>query len=178
MNSMFSEGNSLSLHTAVRLGHVEHVRKILDKECLDTENLCDVLHYAVSYGQVEVARLLIVEYKCPVDCRNKTNQTPLHIACKKGHLSVVKMLVSEHKADLYKRDKDNDTPLHEAAWCGQTDIVLCLINEFSCNPSIKGVDGTTILHYASCQGHIKLACLLYTSPSPRDATLSRMPSSA
>ena len=24
----------------------------------------------------------------------------------------------------------------------------------------------------------KLACLLYTSPSPRDATLSRMPSSA
>ena len=27
-------------------------------------------------------------------------------------------------------------------------------------------------------GHATLACLLYTSPSPRDATLSRMPSSA
>ena len=26
--------------------------------------------------------------------------------------------------------------------------------------------------------HLKYACLLYTSPSPRDATLSRMPSSA
>ena len=26
--------------------------------------------------------------------------------------------------------------------------------------------------------HMKLFCLLYTSPSPRDATLSRMPSSA
>ena len=26
--------------------------------------------------------------------------------------------------------------------------------------------------------HIKSTCLLYTSPSPRDATLSRMPSSA
>ena len=25
---------------------------------------------------------------------------------------------------------------------------------------------------------IKISCLLYTSPSPRDATLSRMPSSA
>ena len=25
---------------------------------------------------------------------------------------------------------------------------------------------------------LKIACLLYTSPSPRDATLSRMPSSA
>ena len=27
-------------------------------------------------------------------------------------------------------------------------------------------------------GNIILSCLLYTSPSPRDATLSRMPSSA
>ena len=27
-------------------------------------------------------------------------------------------------------------------------------------------------------GDIDMACLLYTSPSPRDATLSRMPSSA
>ena len=28
------------------------------------------------------------------------------------------------------------------------------------------------------EGWLYLACLLYTSPSPRDATLSRMPSSA
>ena len=27
-------------------------------------------------------------------------------------------------------------------------------------------------------GHVARTCLLYTSPSPRDATLSRMPSSA
>ena len=32
---------------------------------------------------------------------------------------------------------------------------------------------------AFCRSNIlKYACLLYTSPSPRDATLSRMPSSA
>ena len=35
----------------------------------------------------------------------------------------------------------------------------------SCNPAIGGIGKT---HF----------CLLYTSPSPRDATLSRMPSSA
>ena len=28
------------------------------------------------------------------------------------------------------------------------------------------------------QGKLQFDCLLYTSPSPRDATLSRMPSSA
>ena len=35
---------------------------------------------------------------------------------------------------------------------------------------------TTSLHLRSAKGN--LPCLLYTSPSPRDATLSRMPSSA
>ena len=32
--------------------------------------------------------------------------------------------------------------------------------------------------YKITQGNVPNACLLYTSPSPRDATLSRMPSSA
>ena len=31
---------------------------------------------------------------------------------------------------------------------------------------------------AAANGHLHILCLLYTSPSPRDATLSRMPSSA
>ena len=31
--------------------------------------------------------------------------------------------------------------------------------------------------YNSATGTLKSVCLLYTSPSPRDATLSRMPSS-
>ena len=34
------------------------------------------------------------------------------------------------------------------------------------------------MHYASAATTNTLICLLYTSPSPRDATLSRMPSSA
>ena len=32
--------------------------------------------------------------------------------------------------------------------------------------------------YASVKDQLVYTCLLYTSPSPRDATLSRMPSSA
>ena len=33
-------------------------------------------------------------------------------------------------------------------------------------------------YYANLELGVYLHCLLYTSPSPRDATLSRMPSSA
>ena len=36
----------------------------------------------------------------------------------------------------------------------------------------------TILGYASLDGSSSTTCLLYTSPSPRDRTRSRMPSSA
>ena len=38
--------------------------------------------------------------------------------------------------------------------------------------------GLTIYAYVIMSNHMHMICLLYTSPSPRDATLSRMPSSA
>ena len=43
------------------------------------------------------------------------------------------------------------------------------------NPDIANVD---IIDNESEQVSLSISCLLYTSPSPRDATLSRMPSSA
>ena len=39
-------------------------------------------------------------------------------------------------------------------------------------------DGDTYFHALLTVCNVGKACLLYTSPSPRDATLSRMPSSA
>jgi len=42
------------------------------------------------------------------------------------------------------------------------------------------LDGQPVTRYRadSVRGLLAYLCLLYTSPSPRDATLSRMPSSA
>ena len=42
----------------------------------------------------------------------------------------------------------------------------------------KGPDGVQVQGYERLTPALPKACLLYTSPSPRDATLSRMPSSA
>ena len=41
-----------------------------------------------------------------------------------------------------------------------------------------GVNGRRLIRYGCCTYPYIYTCLLYTSPSPRDATLSRMPSSA
>ena len=40
------------------------------------------------------------------------------------------------------------------------------------------LDAYILCHIGTKQCHGHMICLLYTSPSPRDATLSRMPSSA
>ena len=55
------------------------------------------------------------------------------------------------------------------AGCGKTTVAKALCNEL-------GVDVYVI--NGSDEGRFLDTCLLYTSPSPRDATLSRMPSSA
>ena len=56
---------------------------------------------------------------------------------------------------------------------------LLLINEFSALPEQDGAQTCTRCGESSpASFDICWFCLLYTSPSPRDATLSRMPSSA
>ena len=69
----------------------------------------------------------------------------------------------------------------KAAWLGaQPKIALELVSQLDQNPLPGLVVATLPIDW---NGKVKSAtqaqtCLLYTSPSPRDATLSRMPSSA
>ena len=65
-------------------------------------------------------------------------------------------------------DHNGATPLFMAAQMGHDVIVRALLGA-TADKDLAMNDGTTPLF---------IACLLYTSPSPRDATLSRMPSSA
>ena len=68
---------------------------------------------------------------------------------------------------------------------GNIDIhpyLLPLLQEYNRNP--QQYDNTRLLHQSVQSSFQRIlttqddVCLLYTSPSPRDATLSRMPSSA
>ena len=56
----------------------------------------------------------------------------------------------------------------------QTDFINNMTHEFKTPISSIKIAS----EYLLSDPHVKDSCLLYTSPSPRDATLSRMPSSA
>ena len=64
------------------------------------------------------------------------------------------------------------------------EIATANLNDTLCTFAVLGSamvvrsEVATDTKYDSADAGLFLACLLYTSPSPRDATLSRMPSSA
>ena len=61
---------------------------------------------------------------------------------------------------------------------GSVDVETRDIDGNRCGLATLANDGKTLIPYGgTALGYIS-SCLLYTSPSPRDATLSRMPSSA
>ena len=65
--------------------------------------------------------------------------------------------------------------LSHAAWCG--DVFVRSIDPSWKNPYRENFDRRRRAREAEAEAEAR-DCLLYTSPSPRDATLSRMPSSA
>ena len=61
------------------------------------------------------------------------------------------------------------------------DVVVYLFNSSTGNFDLNSsyaISGSTITFNTAPPAGTGNVCLLYTSPSPRDATLSRMPSSA
>ena len=95
-----------------------------------------------------------------------------------------------HLAALLSATGEKNPELCRKVNIGGTESVLeaakmCSLRVFS--PSSIAVFGPdapkhapqiTDLNPTTVYGETKVVCLLYTSPSPRDATLSRMPSSA
>jgi ankyrin repeat protein len=157
------------LHHACHQGHIKLTFSILDNVSFYKLDLLSVdndgnttLHHTALGGRSSLARVLITKYGCPVDCRNKYNQTPLHLACGNGHLNVVKTL-ENYKANLHTCDDKNDTPLHTAAYFEQIHIIIHLLNH-GCNINAQGNKGRTILHHACYNGHAELVKRLLNRP--------------
>ena len=131
------------------------------------------------------------------DVTKKTDSpsVPIHQAAYKGDVETIKQHLNSGTS-VNKSNQYGATPLHYAARAGK-DKVVALLVKYKANVNLKDSKEITPLHSASSGGHAKAVsvliengadwnitcgerkdCLLYTSPSPRDRTRSRMPSSA
>ena len=125
----------------------------------DQENI--VIHIAALHGHKQVIVLLVEKYKCPIDSRNASGQTPLHLLCSQsptenGH-ALIRMCVSEFKADVTIKDNNGDQPIHAAVQAGYTSTVVNLIIDHCVSPNSRGFKERSLLHHALAMGHTSTA---------------------
>ena len=112
---------------------------------------------------------LLIDHGASINARRYGGQTVLHMAAADSDNPEVVRVLLDNGASVHAQDDDGYTPLHEAAeWSDSPSIIQALVNG-GADIEATAPGGWTALH---------IACLLYTSPSPRDGLLSRMPSSA
>ena len=97
--------------------------------------------------------------------RDELGFTAVNIAAMNNYSDCVRILIS-YGADVNSKSRNGFTALNWFVDIGHVEMVELLIS--------NGAD----INNTSALGDTPLTCLLYTSPSPRDRTRSRMPSSA
>ena len=96
----------------------------------------------------------------------------IHALAINGNLKGIKQALGNKRLLSSLDDEKGWSPLHYAANKSKAKIVQVILDA-GINPNIKSKPPE-----GQKQNDWNLACLLYTSPSPRDGLLSRMPSSA
>ena len=111
---------------------VRVIKDLLKKRDVDVnaKNIFDdswtALHYAVHEGLMEVVKILVEEYKAPIDPRSSTNKTPFHLACIRGEEPLLDYLLA-HGANPSVVDRDGCTPLHYLCETQNYDMVKKLL---------------------------------------------------
>ena len=137
------------------------------------------LHVACKRGNVNIVKKLLKSGICKSTDIDREGNTTLHYICSRELVDpeMVKIFSQDIETNgmIEKRNVAGDNPLHSTCENNGVQVLHCLSKHLL---SLEGINAA--LHSTNNNGNnpLHLACLLYTSPSPRDATLSRMPSSA
>ena len=80
--------------------------------------------------------------------------------------------------EIFEMVEMDPRALGQAAEQGEVDAGLMSIVDTFRNPQFEPLGDLGIALYGAAHSVLLFSCLLYTSPSPRDLSTSRMPSSA
>ena len=122
-------------------------------------NACDSnglypLHYAAIYGNNELLKQLVRDYKADPDCTAADKATPLHLAARNGNTECVRSLLG-FGALIDAVDQMGWTPLHYACHRGHVGVSSLLIEKGS-NLKLCTAEGYTPLHVSCYRGNVGL----------------------
>lgn len=62
------------------------------------------LHMACYNGQINVVKLLVLEYKADLNMHNFQDDSPIQLAAQFGHIDVVNILINDFNCNPTKKD--------------------------------------------------------------------------
>lgn len=139
---------------------LDTAKELTDVHCLDRHQMAP-LHYAAKFGHLSCVRLLLLDYKSPVDIQTYSGQTPLHLACEYQHPKIVKLLLQSGASVNLKTFKVEDTALLKAAKNGNNRIVQTLLDHGASINMCNAYDVSPLIG-ATFFGHHETAQLLVT----------------
>ena len=110
-------------------------------------------------------------------------RTPIEDSRRSGEqlAAVDERMINEVPEEPYDGEEELlaiEGPLKREELCSVCECRLARVECGCCEKAIGTCGAACLLRHSEGRYEIPKPCLLYTSPSPRDATLSRMPSSA
>ena len=155
-----SNDKSLQVSIVARSGDVDKVRRYFkdsgcDVNVTDNENWTP-LHYACTWGDLDMARMLIGTFKAVMTIQGWDGTTALMLAIKHGHDNVAHALLEDYQCPVDIRDEHGDTVLHYVCAEGKLDLAKMLIAH-KANMAIQNINGATALMLAIKHGHDSVA---------------------
>ncbi|KAI1424165.1 ankyrin repeat-containing domain protein [Xylaria sp. FL1777] len=145
------------LMVASRLGYINLSQALFVKGDEQSTTMKTALHYACSYGHLEVVEFLIGTKKFSLTIRDEQSLTPMMAAAIGGHLQIVKILLS------HLSSKDLKDEFLNAAMLGQETVMDMILKtavkmdhkalDAYINPSGKG--DSTPLYFAATKNHTR-----------------------
>ena len=145
--------NQTPLLTACSHSHLDLTLALLKRKEIDItaeDEECEtLLHLAAGLGFNELVEVLVSNYKCSLNRKNKAGLTPTGMAIKNGQLSTVCMLVTKYRGYSYTYGDSNDTLLNIAILNDCVNVAKEFVFKFDTIPSKIHKQGSTPIHLAN-----------------------------
>lgn len=152
-------GLRVPLYLAVRGGHTETVRLLLENRRIRTDALTrgnvSVLWAACSGGFIEIIEALLRDVRCDVRSADAASgRTPLAVACEKGQAHVAMLLMKTQGVNVNTVDHAGRSPLWHAARGGHKTIVQALLRSKACDVRAADHAGVTPFAASCIDAHV------------------------